>query len=319
MKEPIAILCSDLHLSLTPPACRADEDWLQTQAYYLWWLKDYAKTLPIICAGDIFDRWNASPELIHFALQNLPDGMICIPGQHDLPNHRMDQMHRCGYGVLKQAGKIVDISGDYRVENGFVVWGFGWDQEIVPYDVKKINMDLLRQIRSIPKVAIIHRYVWKNEANRYQDAPEEASLDALKKTLSTYNAVLIGDNHCPWIEDLPGTSIMNCGTFIRRKSDEIPYKVGIGVLLEDGSIIRKRLDTSRDVFQENAKERESTEFDMKEFIEGLENLGEHGINFQEAVEHALRSNECDAETKEIVLRAIGCGDKNPGSNPGKSK
>lgn len=301
MKEPIAILCSDLHLSLKAPACRADEDWLEVQAHYLWWMKDYARTLPIICAGDIFDRWNASPELIHFALQHLPDGMICIPGQHDLPNHSVQQMHRSGYGVLKQAGKIRDISGDYYSDGNFVAWGFGWDQEIVPFAKSRLDS---KQLQSLPQVAVIHRYMWLGAESRYQDAPEEASFAANKKPLTTYQAVVIGDNHCPWITDYPGTSVMNCGTFIRRKSDEIPYKVGIGVLLEDGSIMRKRLDTGQDKFHENAKEREATAFNMKDFIEGLEGLGEQGLDFRAAVKKHLLSEDLDKATKNIILQAL---------------
>ena len=119
MKKPhrIAILCSDLHLSLQRPACRADDDWMGVQAGYLNQLKQLAVdsnysfgTLPIAFAGDLFDKWNVQPELINFALEHLPDGMICVPGQHDLPNHRLDQVHRSGYGVLVAAGKIVDAS-----------------------------------------------------------------------------------------------------------------------------------------------------------------------------------------------------------------
>src|SRR5688500_1062308 len=95
--EPIAILCADLHLTMKQPACRDDDDWMKTQAGYLSQLKMLQKSetmgpvLPILCAGDIFDKWNAPPELIHFALEHLPDGMICVPGQHDLPNHRMEE------------------------------------------------------------------------------------------------------------------------------------------------------------------------------------------------------------------------------------
>ena len=37
---------------------------------------------PVICAGDIFDKWNSPPELINFAYDNLPE-IYAIPGQHD--------------------------------------------------------------------------------------------------------------------------------------------------------------------------------------------------------------------------------------------
>ncbi|MFK5283767.1 hypothetical protein ACI3PL_29745, partial [Lacticaseibacillus paracasei] len=80
------------------------------------------------------DRWNAPPELINFDLEHLPTGMICVPGQHDLPNHNLDDMRRSGYGVLKRTQKIFDLSGrcrDWSLEDLYVS-GFGWGQDVAP-------------------------------------------------------------------------------------------------------------------------------------------------------------------------------------------
>jgi DNA repair exonuclease SbcCD nuclease subunit len=63
---PLAVLVADLHLSLQQPACRADENWLAVQKRYLKQLSVIG--LAVICAGDIFDRWNPSPELLVFAI-----------------------------------------------------------------------------------------------------------------------------------------------------------------------------------------------------------------------------------------------------------
>src|SRR5688572_18895632 len=100
-EAPIAILCADLHLTLRPPLCRADKNWMLTQRDYLLQIRklqepahlknhlEATAKIPVICAGDIFDRWNPPPELVNFALRFLPNGMICVPGQHDLPNHNI--------------------------------------------------------------------------------------------------------------------------------------------------------------------------------------------------------------------------------------
>ena len=306
MRNPIAILCSDLHLSLQQPACRADKDWMTIQHDYLIQLKELAGGLPIVCAGDIFDRWNTPAELINFALDNLPNDMICIPGQHDLPEHRHDQVDRSGYGVLVKAGKIIDLQRQdgNRYQSDFVIIGFGWGENIRSVHPDDLNDEDDNRVI----LAVLHRYVWLNEETRYPGAPEECGLGPLKKALKTYDAVVIGDNHKGWLRkkggDMPNTEVFNCGTFIRRKSDEIDYRPAVGILHSDGTIERHFLDTSIDRFHEDAKKREEVAVNMKDFIEGLEGLGEHGFNFREAVEQHLRKDEFDKETKEIILQAL---------------
>jgi len=305
----IAIAISDLHLSLLQPACRADKDWMAVQAGYLDQVKKIERELapiaglqnsgvPILCAGDIFDRWNAPPELINFALKHLPDGMICVPGQHDLPNHRTDQVHRSGYGVLKEVGKIVDISGKtYRPPHtpGDTSWqlqGFEWGREI-----KYVEAPCL-------SIALIHRYCWTVE-HGYPGAPESSHLGEFMKPLKGYDVAVFGDNHKGFLKALKsGTTVLNVGGFIRRKSDEIGYNPSVGIIYSDGTVKRKLLDTSADKFHEEVKERDEVPLNMKEFIDGLEGLGEHGLNFREAVENHLRDEELTPAVKQIIKQCL---------------
>jgi predicted phosphodiesterase len=297
---PIAVAVADLHLSLLQPACRADKDWMAVQAGYLKQLKElaYSKSLeagnylPILVAGDIFDRWNAPPELINFALEHLPNNMLCVPGQHDLPLHRSDLMHRSGYGVLKQVGKIKDVDCE-ELEN-FVVSGFGWEQEITSNRSKgetKLH------------IALIHRYTWTG-GYHYPGATQPAHLGSLIKNLKGYDVAVFGDNHIPFLARVGLCSVLNCGTFIRRKTDEIDYAPGVGIIYSDGTVKRKRLDTSGDLFHAQAKDRPEVAFNMKEFIERLEELGEHGLDFKEAVENHLKTEDVHPKVKEIILAAL---------------
>jgi hypothetical protein len=291
---PIAVAVADLHLSLLQPACRADKDWLAVQAEYLFQLKEAANGLPILVAGDIFDRWNAPPELINFALEHLPDGMLCVPGQHDLPLHRSDLMHRSGYGVLKEVKKIRDLSSQSTGNmGGFLVQGFGWEEEISPV---RCNTGLL-------EIALIHRYTWTG-GYHYPGATQPAHLGTLIKNLKGYDVAVFGDNHIPFLARVGLCSVLNCGTFIRRKTDEIDYAPGVGIIYSDGTVKRRRLDTSGDLFHAQAKDRPEVAFNMKEFIERLEELGEHGLDFKEAVENHLKTEDVHPKVKEIILAAL---------------
>lgn len=301
-KDAIAVCVADLHLSLLPPACRADKDWLKTQAFYLKQLRVFAEDLPILCAGDIFDRWNPPPELITFALRELPDGMLCVPGQHDLPNHRLDQVYRSGYGVLVEAGKIKNISSSVLVppSGNLAAYGFGWEEELEPLSDSNTPRNATK---AIIHIALIHRYCW-TEGKGYPDAPESDLVSAYKKQLKGYDVAVFGDNHKHFIAQAGDCTVFNCGGFIRRKSDEISRKPCVGLICADGTVERRLLDTSIDLFHDAPEKREEVSVDMKAFIDGLEKLGEHGLNFREAVERHLKNDDIAKETKEIILKAL---------------
>jgi hypothetical protein len=99
--------------------------------------------------------------------------------------------------------------------------------------------------------------------------------------------------------------IVNVGSFIRRKSDEMNYQPSVGIIYSDGTVKRKRLDTSGDRFHEGAKDRPEIAFNMKAFIESLEELGDHGLDFRAAIENHLKTEDVDPKVKEIILTALG--------------
>lgn len=299
MPQKIAIAISDLHLSLTPPACRADKDWMETQADYLQQVHMLTcdGDLPVLCAGDVFDRWNPTPELIHFALEHLPSQTIAVPGQHDLPNHRMEEMRRSGYGVLEKAGRLRDLSGRSLEFEDFWAHGFAWGHKIVPSNKKSYLQNKLH-------IVLIHQYVWI-EGAEYPGAPREAHADRLAKQLKGYDVAVFGDNHKNFLCKLKtGVTVLNVGGFIRRKSDERSYAPRVGVIYDDGSVVRHRLDTSGDEFHDNPDEQPETVLNMRAFVEDLKSLGEQGLNFQEEVRRFLRKNPLSPEVEQMVLESL---------------
>jgi DNA repair exonuclease SbcCD nuclease subunit len=256
-----------------------------------------AKDLPVICAGDIFDRWNPAPELLNFALQFLPDGMLCVPGQHDLPNHNIKDLYRSGYGVLVQANKIVDLTamkGESLLCRGADYFGFGWEQEVHP-PTEKGGTGL--------QVAVIHQYIWR-KGDAYPDAPKDQHFDKMWSKLKGYDVAVFGDNHKGFSEHKGSTLIYNCGGFIRRKSDELDYLPAVGLLYADGTVMRQKLDISKDRFHEDAAADPKDSMDLAGFIENLENLGEQGLDFRAAIKHYLEDEKVDKETRKIITASL---------------
>ncbi len=132
----IAIAVADLHLSLNPPLARAAEpNWLDAMSRPLKELRELAEKLnvPILCSGDVLDRWNSSAELINFAIEHLP-WMHAIPGQHDLPLHSLVDIHKSAYWTLVKAGNIWHINGKQQDVAGFLgtVSAFPWGVPVEP-------------------------------------------------------------------------------------------------------------------------------------------------------------------------------------------
>lgn len=295
----IAVLCSDIHLSHTPPVARsAEPDWYKAMARPLWDLHALSEEhqCPVICAGDIFDKYNPPPELINFALENLPPDMYCIPGQHDLPLHSYKDIKKSGYWTLVQAEKIIDIGtaseGAFKIGR-LKLWGFPWGHPVQPCTGDDDHLHL----------AVVHSYIWMKEYG-YPGAPESARVKSWIEKLAGYDASVFGDNHKGFKVN---SQIFNCGTLMRRKVDEINYKPQVGLLHKNGTITQHFLDCSQDKFVDEAtiKRHQVEGIDTDRFMVGLAKLGGAVMDFSEAVRRWLDDKEVDPFVRRIILEAMG--------------
>jgi len=301
----IAILLADIHLSLKPPIWRsAEQDWLKAQCRVLKEVRllQSKYKCPILCAGDIFDRWNCAPELINYALSHLPK-MYAIPGQHDLPYHRIDDINKSAFWTLVEAGKIEFLSSEKCLPlPGMTVYGFPYQNEVT---------EKPHPTNSRLSVAIIHDYIWMSK-HHYPNPPKEKQIDGrlasklVNKKLYGYDIIVFGDNHDGFLTRTGKTTIFNCGTLIRRKSDEIDYKPQVGLLTASGKVIRQYLNTSKDKYlSESTIDTGEDKLDAKEFIRQLEELGETSFDFTEAIkEFFLKEPNLNPQVKEIILKAM---------------
>lgn len=312
----LAILLADIHLLLKAPLWRsAEEDWLKAQNRPLLEVKLLQQgygNCPVICAGDIFDRnkkvadgWNAPPELINFAIKYLPDNMYAIPGQHDLPNHQYEDIHRSAYWTLVESGKIKNIgpSGVTKIGKHLVLCGYP-----PGYEIKNLGGCKDDGNESDIWIAVVHDYIWM-EGHSYPNAPDEKRLKRLDinkegAKFYGYDLVVYGDNHKGFTTNAGQTTIFNCGTLMRRKSDEIDYRPQVGLLLDNGSVVPHYLDTSQDKYITKAEEQVKATLDMGEFYDELEKLGKTALDFKEAMQQFLHSGKTSAEAKQIILDAM---------------
>jgi hypothetical protein len=238
--EKIAILCSDIHLSDKPPIARSDEpDWYEAMARPLRELRDLAGDLPVLCGGDLFDRWRSPPKLINFAMRELPQNFYSVMGQHDMPYHSWEERRSSAFWTLKTSLhlKLLARKDEFDEVDGMWVRGFHWGRDLVPNAIPNKGL----------KIAVAHKYCWNYTVEDKMVATEENNVRVHADSLAGFGIALFGDNHKGFSTRGKGLTVFNAGTFMRRASDEIDYRPMVGILYEDGTVEPHYLDTSREV------------------------------------------------------------------------
>ena len=274
-KTPLAVLCSDLHLRETTPSARAEKDWYEVMENHLNALGEASRrwSSPIICAGDVFDRWNPSSELVRFAVQKLPQ-MAAIPGQHDLRYHDYESRLRGAYGCLAAVDIIFDLPTTEWVNigvRGLQLWAMPWGRWEPPTENKK---------EGTIKLGVMHKYAWSNQFNCHAKADESSRFERLYPNL---DAMIIGDNHIPWM--LP--NVMNHGGFIPQNADQKSLVPHYGVLMSDGSIEKHPYDVPEPVWAESWQPEIEDAKVASEVIQELQDLRHTGDSFLETLERSV--------------------------------
>lgn len=297
--KPVAVLCSDIHLSERAPIARsAEPDWFAAMARPLAQMQALANkhSVPVICAGDVFDHWKSPPALINFALEHLPQ-MYAVPGQHDLPYHSLDDIEKSAFGTLVRVGRIKMLDPKKpKLINGVWVWGFPWNTPITPVE---------RDGDGHLHMAVVHAYVWAKGAS-YPGAPEEKRVSCYRESLKGFHVALFGDNHIPFLREFEDLTVLNHGGFMRRKIDEVDHKPAFGLLMSDGTVQRVFQDCSLDKFasRQAAKFDETGAFKLQEFLKELQTLGGSELDFVDAVKHYLETYEVSDGAKAIIRKAM---------------
>jgi hypothetical protein len=294
-KTVVAVLCSDIHLCHTCPPARSNEpNWYDAMARVLHELAGIAGhyNVPILCAGDVFDRWNSPPELINFAISHMPT-MHCVPGQHDLPNHSLEDIRRSAYWTLVETKKLMNIPLGGIEINDMLVHAHPWG---VPIELPNDNED------DMMNVALSHRYVWKR-GKGYPGAAVDAMIGNIPN-LDNYDVAVFGDNHQSFDCRKSPTSkctVVNPGCLIPRKQDERKYHPSVYLLRDDKTVQAFELGTLEDKWVEaDVKESERDLDGMDDFLKELANLDADSLDFESAVKRYCESHKVSKCTQQMI-------------------
>ena len=291
------VLMSDMHLRFDRPVCRTD-DYVQAQTNKLKYVRDYIfKNIIqyVLHGGDLFDYWKASPELINYAMQNLPHQVITAAGQHDLPQHSMDLIGKSGIGVLRESDYIYmgAVNHEQKTLNcNIQVVNFGGT---VPTCIERTKE---------PHILIIHKFLWDTKTP-FSDA--QSNAEAFLRKHDCFDLILSGDNHTPFVLQDGHRLLVNPGSMMRMESSQKDYEPGFYVWdsetfeLEFCAFpIDKEAVTDMHIITKEQKDQR-----IEEFTNKLQYNFEGNLSFEKNMQSFLVANPQDANITNNINKIMG--------------
>lgn len=302
--NPDAILCSDIHLRLDTPECRTD-DFLSAQTAKLKFLSDLQKehNCPILCSGDLFHHWKPSPELLSYALENLPDGIVAIPGQHDLEAHNLKNIKRSGIYALAAAGKIKLLSPDKRLDNRFdygrEIQGFPWGVDLTHCKGTEYNKK--------SAVALVHKLVYQGKPPFPGAENIGRTGKAILKQMEGFDLVLSGDNHQCFTEAYGDQLLVNPGSFMRTTAAQADHEPCVFLwYAESNEVEQVFLLINKDaVSREHIEVKEERDERIEAFVSKLEGGVEVGVSYEDNMKRFLAKNNISKPVEILIYEAMG--------------
>jgi len=295
-----AILTADWHIRTDTPICRTDDFFVAMESK-IDFILDLSEEhdCPILIAGDVGHKPQWQNWLLEWAINKFEDSnIICIPGQHDLPNHRIDLFEKSGMGVLTAAGVI-----DSRIET-FITLEDTFNLISFPYSAEFNSIKINREKGNYLKIAITHQMVIENKPLwPGQEAPKGNSL--LKK-FPCYDLILSGDNHNPFVAEYQGRKLVNPGSLMRTTADQENHRPRVYLwYAENNEVEPIYLPIEKNVISRThidvAKERDNRN---QAFIERVNNDVEIELSYENNLEAYFNKYRTQQSIKDKVWVAV---------------
>ena len=299
-KKADAILCADLHIRAERPTCRTD-DYLEAQFKKLEFIFDLCgqNGCPLFVAGDIGNKsqWpNWLLERTIFIIKQYDIKIICVPGQHDLPEHRLEYWHKSGCGVLNEAGVINLIQAPKVLSGSTVIFPF-------PYGCKITNTEKYK--KSDELIAMTHQMVIENKPLwPGQKAPKG---NALLKQFPEYSLILSGDNHNPFVAEYQGRLLVNPGSMMRMTGAQIDHKPRVYKWYAEGNTVEPiYLPIEQGVVSRiHIEDKQERDERMNTFVSRITDDFEIGLSFEGNLEEYFKINRTKQSIKNKTWEAMG--------------
>ena len=227
------ILCSaDWHLTVAQPKRRLDV-FPETQEGKIDWILETArrrKCRAVVLAGDLTDhpklpyhitrKYMSKFRRLTINLMMEPDPAIpiyAVMGQHDLRYHT-NPMNTPFATICAGAGLILlnDQPEEINpIDDGCYFYGYSWNDKDYP--------QVRRKQENTCHILVAHKMVIEDE--RLWDGQENyVSATNLLRTLPDFDLIITGDNHLTFTANTENRALINPGSIMRWKKDQIDHK-----------------------------------------------------------------------------------------------
>ena len=279
------LLTGDWHYTDKPPRTRTD-DYISELHRKIQVLKNH--NLPILQPGDLTD----TPFLSYLTFRKLLSllqlsTIFTVRGQHDL---RYRNKGNTPLDALRDAYEFLRIADSvpYELEKNVYLYGASFEEEI-PEITTKSSYNIL----------LIHRMI---SPVKSEDWHEEEALSFLKK--HNFDLIVSGDNHKSFEAKHLHKRLINCGSLMRSKIDQVDHKPCYYILDTKTNGLEKHfipIVEGSKVFDMSLKE-EKTERneDLEAFVTGLSKQKEMGLNLMDNLTAYMKKNNIEEEIRDII-------------------
>ena len=300
-----AIITADLHLSGNTPSSRID-DYTKAQRRKLTFLKELQVKhgCPILDAGDIFNSSKSPPYVESFAYIFLPDNIITIPGNHDLPKHSLDLYHESSLALLENVGKIIVLrspeDSPHCASRVMCVYGIPFGQYGTETDSPYFKPD-----KQTINVLLIHEMVFPKGKPPWPGAEGFAAEEILKMN-PEFDLIVTGHNHNAFVVEKDGRLLVNPGSMLRQSIDKEDYEPRCYLYYADeNKVVPVYYPIEENVFSvEEKKAKEEKRERLAAYIERMNMEWEVGLSFRRNLEDFLNKNDVSRRVREVIWASL---------------
>ena len=291
-----AVLTADLHLTSASPVSRTD-NYIQAQGDKLKFLQALSRKnnyCPILCAGDIFDHWKASPWLCAWAHLNLPENIVAIPGNHDLPMNNIEQYEKSALHLLEYVGgEMIVLKNEWADLLDTKVFGVPFNCAIGDFNEPKD--------KKARRILMIHAMVWENKKPAWATAAYSAK-ELLDEYGDHFDLILTGDNHQSFVVDDGNSVLVNPGSMMRRTAEQEDFRPRCFLYYEEDNSVEPVYfpieENVHDVSHlDKKKERDAR---REAYISKMKTAYSTSLSFQDNLQAFFAENQTPKKVREII-------------------
>lgn len=277
-----AIFTSDWHLRESIPICRTDNYWKA-----MWRKIDSIAELQrkndcvVLHAGDFYDHWKPSPFLLRTTIKHIPDQFYTLYGQHDLPQHNLQLVDKCGINVLEIANRINVLDGAH--------WG----------QTPSVSMRIKGR-----KILVWHKFNYQGK--RPWPGCTAPTANKLLRDYPEYDVILTGDNHQSFYEKQGNGLVVNPGSIMRMDADQHKQKPCVFLWYAKENIVVQHILPHEPgvITREHIERTKQREIRIDAYISKLKSDWKASLSFKQNLERFKEENHIPTKVIEIIYKAM---------------